>query len=167
MKKILLSALVVFLLSGTVSSQTNGKLTVGFTTSTYNGKYKPEHILAVWVTKADGTFVKTLMSYYKNTTYRQYLTRWKAATSTYNVVDAVTGATLTSHGTRSCTWDCTDVAKVVQPDGDYRINVEFTEANAAGKIATISFTKNTTPASTFTNIATSTNVNSISVVWSQ
>ena len=167
MKKTLLFVLILLLFSNLVSGQTNGQLTVGFKTTTYNGAEAPKHILAVWVTKADGTFVKTLMAYTVTTKYRQYLTKWKSATnSTYNMVDAVTGATLTSHGTRSCTWDCTDVAKVVQPDGDYRINVEFTEASAAGKIATISFTKNATPASTFTTITSSTNVSSISVVWS-
>ena len=167
MKKTLLFVLILLLFSNLVSGQTNGQLTVGFKTTTYNGAEAPKHILAVWVTKADGTFVKTLMAYTVTTKYRQYLTKWKSATnSTYNMVDAVTGATLTSHGTRSCTWDCTDVAKVVQPDGDYRINVEFTEASAAGKIATFSFTKNATPASTFTTITSSTNVSSISVVWS-
>ena len=167
MKKILFFVLILPLFSNLVSGQTNGQLTVGFKTTTYNGAEAPKHILAVWVTKADGTFVKTLMAYTVTTKYRQYLTQWKSATnSTYNMLDAVTGATLTSHGTRSCTWDCTDVAKVVQPDGDYRINVEFTEASAAGKIATFSFTKNTTPASTFTTITSSTNVSSISVVWS-
>ena len=167
MKKTLLFVLILLLFSNLVSGQTNGQLTVGFKTTTYNGAEAPKHILAVWVTKADGTFVKTLMVYTVTTKYRQYLTKWKSATnSTYNMVDAVTGATLTSHGTRSCTWDCTDVAKVVQPDGDYRINVEFTEASAAGKIATFSFTKNATPASTFTTITSSTNVSSISVVWS-
>ncbi len=167
MKKILFFVLILPLFSNLVSGQTNGQLTVGFKTTTYNGAEAPKHILAVWVTKADGTFVKTLMAYTVTTKYRQYLTKWKSATnSTYNMVDAVTGATLTSHGTRSCTWDCTDVAKVVQPDGDYRINVEFTEASAAGKIATFSFTKNATPASTFTTITSSTNVSSISVVWS-
>ena len=167
MKKTLFFVLILPLFSNLVSGQTNGQLTVGFKTTTYNGAEAPKHILAVWVTKADGTFVKTLMAYTVTTKYRQYLTKWKSATnSTYNMVDAVTGATLTSHGTRSCTWDCTDVAKVVQPDGDYRINVEFTEASAAGKIATFSFTKNTTPASTFTTITSSTNVSSISVVWS-
>ena len=168
MKKILFFVLILPLFSNLVSGQTNGQLTVGFKTTTYNGAEAPKHILAVWVTKADGTFVKTLMAPKIDYKYRQYLTKWKTATSsTYNVVDAVTSATLTSHGTRSYTWDCTDVAKVVQPDGDYCINVEFVEeSRSTAKIATISFTKNTTPTSTFSNIVSSTNINSISVVWS-
>lgn len=167
MKKIFLSAFILFIFCNLTFGQTNGQLKVVFTTSTYYGDYKPKHILAVWVSKADGTFVKTLMAYTSATKYRQYLSRWKTATSsTYNMVDAVTGATLNTHGSLTCNWDCTDVSKAVQNDGEYRVNIEFTESNAAGKIATISFTKNSTPASTFTNITTSTNITQINVVWS-
>jgi len=66
----------------------------------------------------------------------QYLYTWRA-TSNQNVVDAVTGATLSSHETHRVTWDCRDTAGAVVPDGDYRIRVEFTSGDKGFDVAAL------------------------------
>jgi len=166
MKKPIIILTLLLFLSIHTFSQTSGKLTVNFTTSTYSGSYSPKHILAVWITRSDGTFVKTLMAYTQTTKYRQYLNKWKTATSSsYSTVDAITGATLVSHNSLSCSWNCTDVSQVLQADGDYDVNIEFTESNASGKYAKITFSKGITPSSSYTNVTTSTNITGITIAW--
>lgn len=71
---------------------------------------------------------------------KQYLYTWKVA-SDYNVVDAITGATLSSHQTHTVTWDCTDLDGHIVPDGEYIVYVEFTEQHAQGPLYSIEFTK--------------------------
>ena len=125
-------------------AQADGQVDFSVTTATYGGAYKPAHVLAIWVTDASGTFVKTL----KRQAWgrRGYLTQW-VANSEENAVDAITGATLTSHQAHNLVWDCTDVDGSLVPDGVYRIRVEFTEDNGTGKITPdthIQFTKGPT-----------------------
>jgi PKD repeat protein len=114
-----------------------GELTFTVRTVTQNGTYAPKHVLAIWVEDADG-FVKTRKAMANQR--KQYLYTWHAA-SNYNVVDAITGPTLNSHQTHTVTWNCTDLAGDVVPDGDYTIWVEFTEKHAQGPLYTLTFTK--------------------------
>ena len=58
-----------------------------------------------------------------------------------NVVDAITGATLTSHTTHNVSWDCLDLDGNIVPDGEYTIWVEFTEKHAQGPLYSLNFTK--------------------------
>lgn len=125
--------------------KTAGTLDVSTTTSTYNGKYSPRHVLAIWVESSSGTFVKTLMVY--AAARKQYLTNWLKSTSSGNSTDAITGATLSSHGTRTCTWDGTDSSGNTVGDGTYNVCMEFTENDGTGKYASFSFTKGTSTAS--------------------
>ena len=124
---------------------TAGTLAVTVTTSTYNGSYAPRHVLAIWVATSSGTFVKSLMVY--AAARKSYLTNWYSATSTGNTTDATTGATLSSHGTRTCSWNGTNSSRVVVTDGAYKLCVEYTENNSTGKLATFSFTKGTSASS--------------------
>lgn len=114
------------------------KLSFSVTTATLGGRYSPRNIYAIWVTDAQGKFVKTLAKFAR--IRARYLTGWNAA-SGGNVVDAVTGATVTSHGARMATWDLTDVSKKAVPDGDYKIVVELTDADKTGASTSIPFTK--------------------------
>ena len=157
----------LFLLS---YSQTKGTLTVKFNTSTYGGQYANKHILAVWVTNSatnsSTTYIKTLNSYYQDTQYRPYLSRWKTATnSTYNTTDATTGATLNSHGSVTGNWNALNTLSATVPDGTYYVWVEFTESNSVGKYATISFTKGATATTTFSNVTSSTNITGFTLSW--
>lgn len=115
------------------------ELTFTVRTVTENGNYSPKHVLAIWVEDANG-FVKTRKAMANQRI--QYLYTWKAS-SNYNVVDAITGSTLTSHQTHTVSWDCTDLDGNVVPDGDYTVFVEFTEEHAQGPLFDITFTKDT------------------------
>ncbi len=118
-------------------------MSISVTTVTHNGQYKPKNILAIWIEDAStNSFVKTRLFRSQNTSYRKYLTKFKAATnSTYNVVDAQTGATYPSHSTRTATWDAKDVNGNIVPDGNYNVCIEFTESNGTGPYAYYTFNK--------------------------
>ncbi|MCK9163193.1 MAG: DUF2271 domain-containing protein [Bacteroidales bacterium] len=124
-------------------AQTQGTLSISVKTVTNNGQYNPKNILAIWVEDAStNSFVKTRLLRSQNTTYRKYLTKFKAATnSTYNVVDAQTGATYPSHSTRTATWDGTDISGNVVLDGDYKVCIEYTESNGTGPFVSFVFNK--------------------------
>lgn len=125
-----------------VSANTAGTLAVTATTTTYNGPYAPRHVLAIWVANSSGTFVKSLMVY--AAARKSDLTNWLSATPAGNSTDATTGATLSSHGTRTCTWNGKNVSGSVVADGSYRLCVEYTESNGTGKLATFTFVKGPT-----------------------
>ncbi len=146
----LLSSLFIFQSTGfsnpsnkNVKATSSGEISFTVRTVTQNGNYAPRHVLAIWVEDIDG-FVKTRKAMANQRI--QYLYTWKAS-SNYNVVDAITGSTLTSHQTHTVTWDCTDVDGEIVPDGDYVIWVEFTEKHAQGPLFSLNFTKGPDPIS--------------------
>ena len=120
---------------------TSGTLTVSVTTSSAGGKYFPEHVMAIWIEDGSGKFVKTLLAYADKR--KGYLTNWKKVNSTYNTVDAVTGATKTSHTTRTCTWNGTNVSKAQVTDGNYVLKMELTDKDATGNVGSFTFAKGT------------------------
>ncbi|HLO90084.1 MAG TPA: DUF2271 domain-containing protein [Lentimicrobium sp.] len=134
---------IFFALSLSVFCQTRGLLTVSVATSTAGGNYAPKNIIAIWIEDEQGHFVKTLMAY--AATRMTHLNTWEASTSQagspYNVVDAITGATRSSHSTRTCTWNGTDVNGNVVADGIYSIRMELTDKNGTGNFTTFSFEK--------------------------
>jgi len=140
--------------------KTAGTMNLSVTTSTYNGKYTPKHVLAIWVESNTGTFVKTLLV--KAQARKNYLTNWLSSSSG-NSVDAITGATLSSHATRTCTWDGTDVNGNVVGDGAYRVCMEFTENDGTGKYSYSSFNKGTVSDSQ--TPSDKSNFSNISIVW--
>ena len=115
----------------------SGEVTFTVRTVTEGGNYAPKHVLAIWVEDING-FVKTRKAMADQRI--QYLYTWKAA-SNFNVVDAITGPTLTSHQTHTVSWDCTDLDGEIVPDGDYVVWAEFTEKHAQGPLYNITFTK--------------------------
>jgi hypothetical protein len=135
MKEIRLAGVVVavFMLAicvgGATSAGSGGMATFTVTTTQTDGRFAPRHVIAIWVSDGSGKLVKTLEV--KGAKYGKHLRRWVAKAGT-NELHAVTGATLKVHQTHTVTWDCRDSKGNVVPDGEYRINVEFTEANGAG-----------------------------------
>jgi len=123
------------------SVKTVGSLSVSTLTSPAGGKYAPNHVLAIWVETTKGTFIKSLFVYAQKR--KGYLTNWLASSSE-NTTDAVTGATLTGHAIRTCTWDGTDTSGKVVGDGSYRVCMELTDKDDTGNFSTFSFTKGTT-----------------------
>jgi len=149
-----------------IGAQTKGTLTVNVTTQTAaitttpgssasgptggrgaSRSYAPQNILAIWVEDSNGKFVKTLLVNARR--YNYYLTAWQSVTSAaesrFNSVDAITGATNMSHGTRSCTWDGTDFNGKLVADGTYKLCMELTESNSTGNSASFLITKGNKP----------------------
>jgi hypothetical protein len=121
---------VLFCATSIVAASGNaGTMNLKVTTRATNGKYAPKHVLAAWVTDARGQFVRTLLV--RGRKRKKYLYRWAKDTKKNNV-DAVTGATLKSHGEVAIRWDCRDTQGDVVPDGEYRIQLELTDKHAQG-----------------------------------
>ena len=138
--------IILFLLAtaGFLPAQTQGTLTISTLTSQTTGAtYAPANILAMWITNSGGTFVKSTLVY--ASARQQYLYTWIAQDAALNMVDAVTGATQNSHGTRTSSWNGKDVNEVVVPDGTYTVHMELTDKHAQGNLGTFTFTKGPNP----------------------
>jgi hypothetical protein len=165
MKKFILASILVLLAISKIKAQTSGTLTVSATTSSAGGGYAPKNIVAIWIEDEQGNFVKTLLAYAQNR--KTHLNTWEASTtaagSPFNTVDAITGATRTSHSARTCTWNATDVNGTVVPDGIYKVRMELTDKNSTGNYSTFTFTKDTNQVSlTPSNVPS---FSSISINW--
>jgi hypothetical protein len=144
------------------TANTAGTLTVNVTTQRGNlGGYSPSNIMAIWIVDSNGTFVKTLLA--QAAARKSDLYKWKAATGTYNIVDAITGATQSSYGTRTCTWNATNVSKTVVADGNYTVWIEVTDDAVQGPYTSYTFAKG--PASVNLTPAALTNFANISINW--
>lgn len=119
---------------------TPGALTVTTTTSSIGGNYSPRNIVSIWIQDDSGEFLKTLLIYADKQI--QYLTNW-IDSSASNKVDAFTGATQSTHGSRFCSWDATnlDTPRRVVTDGTYTVRMELTEGNGTGKTGSFTFIK--------------------------
>lgn len=146
----------------TATANTSGTLTVSTTTVTFNGDHAPKNYLAIWITNSAGTYVKTLMAYYGNS-HVSDLTNWVASNTSKDKTDATTGATLSSHATRTATWNGTNVSKTVVADGDYIVKLEMTENEGTGKFTSYTFTKGTTAVTL--NPANVSGFSNISIKW--
>ncbi len=135
--------LILFTISLTAFSQTEGTLTVEVTTSSTGGNYSPKNVVAIWIENENGEFIKTLMAYANN--QKKHLNTWEASTSAagsaYNVIDAITGATRTSHSTRSAYWDATGINGFTVVDGKYKVWMELTDKNGTGNFSSFEFEK--------------------------
>ena len=115
-----------------IGAASEGTATFRFKTEQKPGqRQNPKHVLAAWVTDAEGRFVRTLMR--RGSRREGYLYSWGRSTAR-NTVDAVTGATVRSHRTHVVVWDGRDLAGSTVPDGSYAIRVEFTAAHEQGPL---------------------------------
>ncbi|MDD4308786.1 MAG: DUF2271 domain-containing protein [Candidatus Cloacimonetes bacterium] len=161
MKKYLLPLVIVMILSlcfgdllnaegslivKTIKILTEGNTAFSVRTATYNGPYGPRNAGVIWITNSQNQFVKTVKIWASN--YRYTLIRW-INNSSQNTSGAITSASLNSHQLHNITWNGKDYLGNNVPDGDYKINIEFTEHNASasnmGKYKQVTFTKGTEP----------------------
>jgi hypothetical protein len=165
MEKVILSSILAVFLSIGLFAQTNGTLTVTTTTSNAGGNYAPRNIVAIWIEDSNGVFVKTLLAYAQN--YKTHLNNWQASTtaigSAFNSVDAITGATKTSHATRSCSWNGKNYLGAAVNDGTYKVCFELTDKNATGNYSFFTFTKSATAQNQTPSNKPS--FSSISIIW--
>lgn len=149
MRKSLIAFALVLFWSVCLFAQTEGTLTVTATTSSAGGNFAPRNIVAIWIEDAQGHFVKTLLAYAQ--TRKTHLNTWEASTtaagSPFNTVDAITGATRTSHSERTCTWNGKDMNGNLVPDGIYKVRMELTDKNSTGNFSSFNMTKGTNPES--------------------
>jgi hypothetical protein len=147
MTKSILVLIIILLAASSIKAQTSGTLTVTATTSAAGGNFAPKNIVAVWIEDEQGNFVKTLLAYAQNR--KTHLNTWEASTTAagipFNTADAITGATRTSHATRTCTWNATDINGTLVPDGVYKVRLELTDKNSTGNYSTFTITKDTNP----------------------
>lgn len=111
-------------------------------TTTANGRYSPRNVGAIWITTAQGAFVKTVERWAAARANR--LTKFISSANS-NIVDAVTSATLSSHITHDRTWDLKNLMGCKIPPGSYLLNLEMTDKNGAGPTAAIPFTITSSP----------------------
>jgi len=111
-------------------------VTFNVTTVTDNGTFSPKHVLAIWVKDANGSFVRSIKV--MANTRIQYLYKWNK-NSGGNKVDAITGATLTSHQSHTVTWNCKNTSNTLVPDGTYKMMIEYTDQHAQGPIDSVTF----------------------------
>ncbi len=114
-------------------------------TSPQGGPFQPRNVGAIWVEDGAGVFVKTLAKW--GTLRDRWLGRWREA-SDENVVDAVTGATLSSHETHDVAWDLTAVDGHALEPGAYVIIVEVTDRSGMGAALELPFITAEGPVST-------------------
>ncbi|MFA6402987.1 MAG: DUF2271 domain-containing protein [Salinivirgaceae bacterium] len=148
MKNLLLITILLITTIITIHAQsTDGTLTVSTTTSSTGGNYAPKHIVAIWIETESGNFVKTLLAYGEKR--KTHLNTWELSTtntgSAFNKVDAITGATQSNHGKKSCTWNGTNVSGTIVADGNYVLWMELTDKNATGNFSSFTFTKGLQP----------------------
>lgn len=110
-------------LSLLTNAQTAGSLTFSCSTTAPSGSWGDKHVMAVWIenTENPSVFIKTNAKYGSED---DHLTSW-IAKSGKNLVDAVTGATLTTYQPASVIWDGTNIDKVVVTDGTYNVFIEM------------------------------------------
>lgn len=122
-------------------------LSVSVTTSSAGGKYAPRNIGAIWISDGSGRFVKSL--YVWAGQRAKYLRKWNEVTSAASLpasrVDAISSATLGSHGVRSATWKCTDTTGKLVVDGSYQVCFELTDFDGQGPSDCVAFTKGSAP----------------------
>lgn len=166
--RLLKGALLLGMLCGitvpAVHAQTSGTLTVSFGTYAPNGTWGTKHVLAVWLenTANPSVFIKTRVKYGNED---DHLTLWTPK-SGKSLVDAVTGATLSSYSTIQAGWNGTNTAGTVVPDGTYTI---FTEmgwgSNKTNDHAVASFTFTKGPTAQHLQPAGTTNYTSPKIDW--
>ncbi len=135
-----------------LNAQTAGTLTFTYT-QTAPSASATKNVMAVWIEDNAGTFVKTKMRYWSNST-NDHLPSW-VSKSAQSVVDATTGATRTAStvpsafGAKTITWDGKNASGALVSDGVYKVFVESSYCNPEPSngqhwlITSFTFTKGT------------------------
>ena len=118
------------------------RLSLSVRTASGDGRYRPRNVGAFWIEDASGQWVKTLELWGQRRA--KWLTRFQAA-SGGDVVDAVTGPTLSEHEVHELEWDLTAADGCEVENGEYQLRMELTDWSGTGKQYTIPFEKGLTP----------------------
>ncbi len=153
-------------------------------TSATTGK---NHYTVVWVTKADGTFIKTVWRQgpadFAHKDWTDHFVAYNTARAGSTLVDGYTSATATTYLAPNSpitpTWDCKDASGNLMPDGDYQFWIQYGESKTVSGVpeqgpATTGLTWTKGPASSTVNLpdqgtfgtpANGFNFSTIQIVW--
>jgi hypothetical protein len=102
-------------------------LTVAFDTTANGGPYAPKNVVAVWIERPDGTFVKTIGRWAMSRI--DHLVAWTDKSG--QDMDAVSGASRLNHTERlTVSWTFGDNNGQKVADGSYVIRMELADSNA-------------------------------------
>lgn len=170
----LFTAATAFLMSASAIAQTNGTLTFTFTQVAHSPCYTgTKNVLAVWIQSSTGAFIKTKIRNAGAGT-KDHLptfatnsggTANNCMAAACNVVGATSGATLSSFGTKTITWDGTDATGALVPDGTYKVTIQETWNHGGTSTATKSYTFVKGPNSDIQTPATDANFSNVSLQW--
>ncbi len=149
-----------FTTTTSLSGKTPGTLTIK-TTVTYSSPY----FYVVWIKNSAGAFLRTLTMYGNTSNYFSDLVNWYSESS-LNKVNATTGATKSSAGIQTATWNAQNQANsAVVDDGVYTVSIEMTSESYAtnSKYITTTFTKG--PVAQTVNPANLSPMSTVSVQW--
>jgi hypothetical protein len=128
-------------------------VSVSFQTAATGGRWSPAHVVAVWIEKSDGTFVRTIGNWSRRRRYELDSWQYKAGNSD---TDGVMGATITNQNAllrieKDKAWkmlprdgatavdDGTYVLHMEQDDGrEYRTHIVFEKNGQAALIGPVS-----------------------------
>ncbi|HKU44304.1 MAG TPA: DUF2271 domain-containing protein, partial [Polyangiales bacterium] len=105
-------------------------------TMSQGGRYQPRNIGAIWIADASGKLVKTLQVWAR--IRQRYLFKYNAARASMPV-DVTASATLTSHQVHRVSWDLKDRSGAAVAPGQYSVQIEVTDKDAAGATAQFPF----------------------------
>jgi hypothetical protein len=132
-----------------------GTLMIEFTSVSQGGSYAPRNVGAVWIEKADGTFIKTIERWAG--IRAAHLAGWAEASggwgslffpggNTADKMDAVSRATLRTHEKHSLMWSMKDAMGMLVPDGKYKVMIEVADDQfGAGTVSGAEFDKGPMP----------------------
>jgi len=174
-----------------MNAQTAGLFTFTFNqpTPTSPSVTGGSNVLAVWIESSTGTFIKTRYRFASGST-SDHLPTWTSKSggttncmaAACNITSATTGATrkasavatvpasttpILNFGTKTVTWDGTNVAGAIVPDGAYKVWVESSWNDGPNNIHNeiISFTFNKGVATEILNPAGDTKINTVTTKW--
>lgn len=123
-------------------AQTDGGATFQGTLQHYYGT-SLKHWTVAWVTKEDGTFIKSLRKQGPSWTYSDWPNHcgvWNTARNGSTSLDGYSSATALDYsGTNSpvtWAWDCHDANNNLVPDGNYRFWIQYAENSGQGPYTT-------------------------------
>lgn len=141
-----LAMMVMLIFVGTGVAQTAGTLVFKINPVSHSGSYGTKHLVAAWLETESGTFVKTKLVQSASKNY-DHLATWTSK-SNRSLVDATSGATLSSYSLITIQWNGTDVNNSVVTDGVYKFWVELAWGDSKTTDKTVTsytFTKGASP----------------------
>jgi hypothetical protein len=131
MKKRIAAGMIVVCLAGFYYAMAAPGLKVTVTAvDPPGGGFGNNYEIVMWIKNAAGTFIKTF-GLWGHQTNSNDLHIWTSQNGGSKTVDGVSAATLSTGTTVNATWNLTNAAGTVVPDGNYTYNLELSNHHSA------------------------------------